>query len=693
MATPMEAITARAGRNSDLLVVGGVVWIVVMMILPMPPLLLDLLLACNISLSLLILMLTMNVNEALQFSVFPSLLLVTTLFRLALNISSTRLVLLEGQAGQIIQAFGNFVVGGNMVVGLVIFLILVIIQFIVITKGAERVAEVAARFTLDAMPGKQMSIDADLNAGLINEAEARKRRRSIEQEADFYGAMDGASKFVKGDAIAGIIITVINILGGLAVGVAQRGLPFDQALSRYTILTVGDGLVSQIPALLISTATGILVTRASSEGNMGQDLGRQLLSQPRVLGMAAAVLFLFGLAPGLPTVPFWIIAASMGLLARQTARNRRTETEAEQAAVRERESEESKKPESVLSLLAVDPMELEIGYGLIPLVDAAQGGDLLDRITMIRRQSALELGLVVPPIRIRDNMQLVPSAYSIKIRGAEVGKGELMPSHYMAMDAGSVAEPIDGITTTEPAFGLPALWVTEERRAAAELAGYTVVDAPSVLATHLSELIKRHAPELLGRQDVKALLDQVKQDASAVVDELTPDLLSLGEIQRVLQNLLREGVAIRNLVVILEALSDRARTTKDSDLLTEAVREALARQLTRQYMAEAGYIPAITLDPSIEQTIADSVRSGDTGLVLTVDPAFAQKLLNRLAQVAERAAAMGHQAVVVAAPGVRLPLRRLMERALPRIPVLSYAELAADAEIRSVGMVRLEHEG
>ncbi len=562
----------------------------------------------------------MNIQGALQFSIFPSLLLITTLFRLALNVSSTRLILLQGYAGEIIRAFGNFVVGGNYVVGFVVFLILVVIQFIVITKGAERVAEVAARFTLDAMPGKQMSIDADLNAGLIDEKEARRRRAEIEREADFYGAMDGASKFVKGDAIAGLVITAINIIGGFAVGVGQRGMGLGEALQHYTLLTVGDGLVTQIPALLIATATGIIITRAASEANMGRDVSHQLLSEPRVLAIAAGVLVLFAVVPGLPTVPFLVLSLLFGLLGYASSRRHQERQVQEMEKEAQREAEEAKKPERVSALLKLDAIELEIGYSLIPLVDANQGGDLLDRITMIRRQIAIELGLVVPPIRIRDNMQLGPNAYVIKIKGIEVGRGELMPGHYLAMESGPVSKRVSGIETREPAFGLPALWIPEEAKEEAELAGYTVVDSPSIIATHLTEIIRSNAAELLGRQDVKKLLDELKEDHAALVDEVVPELLTVGEVQRVLQNLLREGVPIRDLVTILETLGDFAWATKDQIFLTEKVREALARQISKQYTNDQGYIPVITLDPAWEQEIADALQHTDRGLTIALAP-------------------------------------------------------------------------
>ena len=687
-----SSLMERLTSGNDIVVVLGVVLIVVMMILPLPPVFLDLLLAVNISLGLLVLLLTMSITEPLQLSVFPSLLLIATLFRLALNVSSTRLILLHGFAGRIIEAFGSFVVGGNYVVGFVIFLILVVIQFVVITKGAERAAEVAARFTLDAMPGKQMSIDADLNAGLINDDEARMRRRDIEREADFYGSMDGASKFVKGDAIAGIIITVINILGGFAIGVGQQGLPFAEALQRYTLLTVGDGLVSQIPALLIATATGIIITRAASDNSMGEELTQQLFSDPKVLRVAAGVLLFFAFIPGLPVVPFLLLGGVSGGFSHVLQKWQVNQALVKQQRVEEAELEETKRPENVLNYLQLDRIELEIGYGLVPLVDAKQGGDLLERVTMIRRQMALEMGLVIPPVRIRDNLQLAPGAYAIKVKGVTVGQGELMPNHYLCMDSGGVVEPMPGIETREPAFGLPALWVPAARRQEAEIAGYTVVDPPSVLATHLTETIRRYAHELVGRQEVKLLLDGLKEEYGAVVDELVPNVMTLGEIQKVFQNLLREGISIRNPVTILESLADYAPMTKDTDVLTEYVREALARQISQSHTGDQGFIPVITLDPAIEDMISAAIQHTERGTFVNLDPKDAGRLLDEMAKAWEKASAGGHQAVMLCSPAIRLALRRLTERVLPSLAIISYNEIAHDSSAQAVGMVTWDHE-
>lgn len=688
MAKTGLSVNQGVGRVSDLFVIIAVVLIVVMMVLPLPPFVLDLLLAVNISLSLLILLIAMNIREALEISVFPSLLLVTTLFRLALSVSSTRLILLTGNPGKIIVAFGDFVVGGNYVVGFVIFLILVVVQFIVITKGSERVAEVAARFTLDAMPGKQMSIDADLNSGLITEAEARYRRIQIAREADFYGSMDGASKFVKGDAIAGIIIIIIDLLGGFAIGMFQRGMDFSAALSTYALLTVGDGLVSQIPALLVSTATGIIVTRGASENNLGRDVTEQLFSHYRVLGTAAVVVAVFGLVGGLPKLPFLVLAGSLGAISFSIRKAEQGEQLEEDAALEQQQLEEARKPESLVSLLQVDQIELEIGYSLIPLVDEAQGGDLLDRISMIRRQCAIELGLLVPVIRIRDNLQLSPDEYVVKIKGIQVGRGELMINHYLAMDAGGVTEQVPGIPTTEPAFGLSALWVDSANRERAEYAGYTVVDPPAILATHLTEIIREHAHELLGRQEVKALLDGAREDYSAVVDELMPDLLSIGEIQKVLQNLLREGVPIRNMVTILETLADMAPVTRDPDYLTEYVREALSRQISQMYL-ENGELTVLTLSPEWEEQIAQSIDYTDRGLSVALDPRVLQDLYQELGLALEQH--IMPYPVILVSPQIRMAVKRLTERAIPRLIVLSYNEISPDIQVKAVGTVMRNH--
>ncbi|WP_408954535.1 flagellar biosynthesis protein FlhA [Natroniella sp. ANB-PHB2] len=691
MATPLERIQqSNWAQYNDVIFAVAVIMVVIMFIIPLPTVLLDLLLTLNISLGLTILLVSMYLVNPLELSVFPSLLLIATLFRLALNVSTTRLILGQADAGNVIEAFGDFVVGGNYVVGFVIFVILVAIQFIVITKGAERVAEVSARFTLDAMPGKQMSIDADLNSGLITEAEARQKREEIRQEADFYGAMDGASKFVKGDAIAGIIITLINVLGGLVIGVIQLGMPITDALQTYTLLTVGDGLVSQIPALLISTATGIVVTRAASEGNLGQDFTKQLLAQPKSLVLVAVVLFVLGLFSPLPTFPFLLLAILAGGLGYLLYDASVEEIKEEVAAVEEEEVEEYREQENITQLLQVDPMEVEVGYNLIPLVVPEQGGDLLDRVSMIRRQCALELGIVIPPIRIRDNMQLEPTHYRVNLRGVEIAEHEILADKYLAMDSGMATEEIEGIDTTEPAFGLPALWVDEAEKEKAEMAGYTIVDPPSVVATHLTELVKSHAHELLGRQEVKELIDNVKDDYSAVVDELIPDLLSIGQVQKVLQNLLKEGISIRDLVSILEVLADQARNTQDKKILTEYVRQdALSRHISKKYKDDNSNIYVITLAPQLEEKLSEAMEHTEQGSYLALEPNITQQILNNLAQEVEKVSNQGYEPIVLTAPIIRYHFKELTQQIAPNLVVLSFNELEPYLNVQTVGMVRL----
>ena len=675
-------------KYSDVMIAVAIVTIVVMMIIPLPTLLLDMLICLNITIALLVVMSVIYNKEALDLSIFPSLLLITTLFRLALNISSTRLILLEGYAGEVITAFGNFVVGGNPVVGFIMFIILVAINFIVITKGSERVAEVSARFTLDAMPGKQMSIDADLNQGAITDAEAKIRREKIQHEADFFGAMDGASKFVKGDAIAAILIMFINITGGFVIGMLQRNLGAAQALQTYTLLTVGEGLVSQIPALLISTATGLIVTRAGAEGNIGSDMVGQLIHNDRIYFILSGVLLFFALVPGLPGLPFTVLAVACFVIARLLRKGTEVKTESQQEAKKVQEKKKATTPENIVSLLQVDPMELEIGYSLIPLVDTGQGGDLLDRIVMIRRQCALELGLVVPTIRIRDNIQIKPNAYIIKLKGIEIAKGELMLDHYLAMNSGTVFEEVPGIETTEPAFGLPALWIPENEREQAELNGYTVVDAVSVLATHITEVIKQHADEILGRQETQNLIDNLKKTNQALVDEVVPDLLTVGEVQKVLANLLRERISIRDIGTILEVLSDYARATKDTEILTEYVRHAMNRQITQQNV-QNGTLPCITLDPALENRIAGGVQRTDHGSYVSIDPDSMQKLIAALNEELPKLTNMGYQPIVLTSPAVRLYFRKLVERSIPGLIVLSHAEIEQNVEIQILGVVKI----
>ena len=677
-------------KNSDMLLAVGVIVILTLMIVPLPSALLDVLLALNISSALVLLLVSLYLTNPLELSVFPSLLLIMTLFRLSLNIASTRLILGEAYAGEIIHSFGSFVVKGNYVVGFIIFLILVIIQFVVIVKGAGRIAEVAARFTLDAMPGKQMSIDADLNAGIITEEEARERRLQIAREADFYGAMDGASKFVKGDAIAGLIITTINIIGGLIIGMVQMNMPISQALQTYSLLTIGDGLVSQIPALLVSTAAGMVVTRAASEDNLGSDLTRQLLAKPKALFIASGTLFLFGITPGLPMVPFFILSVIVGTV----GYGLRKQAEREQMEeVAEKEAELPAPQEEIENYLQVDPLELEIGYNLIALVDSEMGGDLFERITSMRKQMALELGIIVPPIRVRDNLQLNPDEYVIKIRGNEVARNEIYMGHYLAMNAGNVEQKIDGIETIEPAFGLPAVWIREDQRHEAELAGYTVVEPSAVLTTHLVEIIRKHADKLLGRQEVQQLLDTLKNDYPAVVNELVPDQLSLGAIQKVLQNLLREGIPIRDLVTILETLADYASVTKNVEVLTEYVRYALSDTIAKLYQDENGVIHAITVDPKIEQLITTTLQSQkQLTNNLGLPPQIVQSIYRSVAENVEQATSMGYHPVIICSPTIRAYFRKLIEGQFPEVAVISFGELPPDIQIESIGKVRISNE-
>ncbi|MCR6096059.1 flagellar biosynthesis protein FlhA [Salipaludibacillus agaradhaerens] len=666
-----------------------VILIVIMLIIPLPTGVIDFLIVINITFALLIILVSMNTREPLQFSIFPTLLLLVTLFRLGLNVSTTRAILgNQGDAGNVIETFGQFVVGGNALVGFVVFVILVVIQFVVITKGAERVSEVGARFTLDAMPGKQMSIDADLNAGMISDIEARERRKKIEQEADFYGSMDGASKFVKGDAIAGIVIVIINIIFGLVIGMMQEGLAVAEAANKYTLLTVGDGLVSQIPALLIATATGIVVTRASSDGNLGHDVTSQLLAYPKMLYVAAGTIAALGFFTPIEAFVTTTIAAVLGVGGFLLGKSEKElleldEVEEEQGG----EEEDIKSPESVINLLQVDPIEFEFGYGLIPLADTNQGGDLLDRVVMIRRQLAIEMGMIVPVIRIRDNIQLQPNEYSIKIKGNEIAKGELLLDHFMAMSPGVEDEAITGIETVEPAFGLPALWISEELKEQAELSGYTVVDPPSVVSTHLTEVVKRHAHELLGRQETKQLVDHLGETYPTLVEDVTPNPLSIGEIQKVLSNLLKEKVSIRNLPVIFETLADYGQMSKDSDLLTEYVRQALSRQISKQYAEEGEPLYVITVSSSVEKMVADAIQQTEHGAFLNLDPNSTQAIIQSMMTEVEKMQEMGQMPMLLCSPAVRMYIRHLIERYMPHVPVLSYNELEPHIEVQSVGVV------
>lgn len=677
-------------RARDLSVLLVIVMIVAMLIIPFPTWLLSLLIIFNVSLALLILLITMNTKEALQFSIFPSILLLMTLFRLGLNVSTTRSILSKGEAGDVVHTFGSFVIGGNIVVGLVIFIILVIINFIVITKGAERVSEVAARFTLDAMPGKQMSIDADLNAGIISEQEARERREKVAQEADFYGSMDGATKFVKGDAIAGIIITFINLVFGIVIGVVQLELPFSEAINRFSLLTVGDGLVSQIPALLMSTATGLVVTRAASDGNLGQDITKQLFAFPKMLYVTGGTILLLGLFTPIGIVLTLPVGGLLIVGGYMMSRTPVMEKEEIEELEEEIQGDELKSPESVVSLLNVDPIEFEFGYGLIPLADANQGGDLLDRIVMIRRQLALELGLVIPVVRIRDNIQLQPNEYRLKIKGNEMARGNLLLDHYLAISPGVDDESIEGIDTVEPSFGLPAKWITEDMKEQAELAGYTVVDPPSVVSTHITEIIKNHAHELLGRQETKQLIDHLKESYPILVEEVTPNPFSIGDIQKVLANLLKENVSIRNLPVIFETLADYGKMTDDTNILSEYVRQALARQITNQYCTDGQTLKVVTLSGKVEKIIADGIQQTEHGNYLSLDPNVSQQILEAMAEQIEQLSLMEQVPIVLCSPAVRMYVRQLTERYFPQVPILSYNELESNVEVQSVGVVNIE---
>ncbi len=693
----MATVTEPAGasqliKHPDILMSVGVVAIIMVMLLPLPRFILDLLLSFDITLSVIILLVGLQVRRPIEFSVFPSILLMITLFRLSLNIASTRLILLHGNegagaAGEVIRAFGNFIVGGNYTVGLVVFTILVVINFVVVTKGAGRVAEVAARFTLDAMPGKQMSIDADLNAGVINETDARRRRREITEEADFYGAMDGASKFVRGDAIAAVIITLVNILGGLAIGVLQQGMSPGLAAQTYTVLTVGEGLVAQIPALIVSTAAGIVVTRAASDMDLGGAMTKQLLMSSKPVGIAAGILLALGLVPGLPHLAFLVLGSAVAYIAYHLHQEELREAAPPPTPT------VPKTDEGPTRVTPLDLMEVQVGYGLIGLVEGTQGTALLDRIKALRRQFAETMGFVVPPIHIRDNLQLRPNEYAIMLKGVEVAKADVLPGHLLAINPGTGQKGgVHGIETKEPAFGLPALWIQEDAREQAQIAGYTVVDASSAIATHLSELVKRYSYELLGRQEVQALLDEVGKSHPKLVEELIPTMVPLGTVVRVLGNLLKEGIPIRDLRSILEAISDQASISKDAELLTEYARQALARTITKQYQAPDGSLQVITLDPRLDRSLADQVAALPPGAALQLDPTLSHKLLTGIKQAAERVAARGQQPIVLCSQGLRRHLRRHSDRILHSVPVMGFNEVDAFVRLQSLDTVRVDLE-
>ncbi|WP_303672741.1 flagellar biosynthesis protein FlhA [Vampirovibrio chlorellavorus] len=681
-------------KHNDVLLAVGIVFVVTMMVIPLSPLILDVFLTLNIALSVTILLVTLYTQEPLQYSTFPTILLFATLFRLGLNVSTTRLILLNGEAGQVVHAFGNFVIGGNYVVGMLIFIILIIINFIVITNGAGRVSEVAARFTLDAMPGKQLSIDADLNAGMIDEKEAKRRRQNIQREADFYGTMDGASKFVKGDAIAAIIITVINIVGGLIIGVMQMGMPLEQAAATFTTLSVGDGLVSQLPALIISAATGILVTRVNdSEVSLGDEIGGQMFQNPKVMAIMGSLMLLMGMIPGLPNLPFLTVGALAVGGSFLLVKNTREKAEMKLLEDNKAKTVQKKKTttENVLDLLQVETMELEIGYRLVPLIEAEAGGDLLERIAQIRKQVALEFGFVLPSIRVRDNLQLPPNQYNIKLRGVTIDQGEVMADLWLAMSTDpDIIEPIQGIETKEPAFGLPALWIEADEKEQAEMNGYTVVSASAVVSTHLTEFIKKNSADILGRADVQNLLTNVKKSNESLVTDLVPDTLTEAEIQIILQNLLREKVSIRDMVTILESLGYHCRVNKDPDYLTEQVRMALSRSICKQHQnPDTGELPVLTLDPTVEEQMAQGLTQD--GQTLALGPVFTQKLFAALNQEIERViGAHGVQPVLLCNARLRLPFRRMIERMLPQIAVLSYNEIGPSVKATAVGSVRVD---
>lgn len=686
----------RFSKNVDLLIAFGLIAVLAVMIIPLPAFMLDLALTGSLTLALLILLVGIYTDRSLDFSIFPSLLLLTTLFRLALNVATTRLILTnghrgEGAVGQVIHAFGHFVIGDSYVTGFVVFVILVVINFIVITKGSGRVAEVAARFTLDAMPGKQMSIDADLNAGLINETEARQRRKDIEKEADFYGSMDGASKFVRGDAIAGIIITLINIVGGLLIGVLQKGLDLQTAAKTYTMLTIGDGLVSQIPALIISVAAGIVVTRNSGSQNLGQEVAGQLFLKPRAVYIAASIVGLFGVVPGLPTLPFFLTAGVLAGIAWVIQRFNQEKREREESV----KEEQSRKPlkENIESMLPLDLVELEVGYGLINIVESDQSGDLLERIVSIRKQFALDMGIVVPSVHIRDNLQLEPGEYRVLIKGNKVGGGQLRPENLLAMDPGNVSRAIPGIKTKEPAFGLDALWIGKGQKEEAEIAGYTVVDLPTVMATHLTEIIRSHAHELFGRQEADNLIENFKKNYPKVVQELIPDVLPLGSVVKVLQNLLKEQVSIRDLLTIFETLADEGHKNKDTEVLTEATRRALSRSITHKYMNDRGEIAVMTLAPRVEELVANSLLQTEQGVQLVMDPRQAQSLLTHISKTIEMHPEIAGTPILLTSPTARRHIFKLTNRFLPQVVVLSHNEISSDAQIQAVGLVEMGHAG
>lgn len=690
MAGINDKVVNRIGKNMDILVAVVAIGIISLIILPIPKELLDFLLTANITLSIVIFMMTLFISNVLEFSIFPTLLLMTTLYRLGLNVGSLRLILGQGDAGKVIAAFGGFVTGNNYIVGAIIFIIIFIIQFVVIVNGAGRVSEVAARFTLDAMPGKQMAIDADLNSGIIEESEARKRRQDLQQEADFYGAMDGASKFVKGDAIAGIIIVIVNFVGGITIFGLMKDVPILTAIKQFGLLTIGDGLVSQVPALLISTASAILVTRSAAPTAFGTELGKQLFSTPKALGITAGVLFVLGLVPAFPHIPFFTLSITCGVIAYflvEENKQKASEEQKKEAATAQKSAIE-KEPEDVSRYIQVEPLEIEIGYGLIPLAESAEGGDLLERISSIRKQSALQMGILIQPIRIRDNLQLNPDEYVIKIRGNEVGKGEVFHNHFLVMDPGNNVIDLPGRKTIEPAFKLPAVWIEKNLKDKAEMMGYTIVDPTAVMVTHLSEIIKTHSNELMGRQEVKKLIDMLKESHSAVVDELIPNMLSLGEVQKVLQNLLRERVPIKDLLTILETLADYAGNIKDTEVLTEYVRHRLGRTIVMNYVNSQSKLDIITIHPQLEQYIHENIQKSFQGSFPAIDPSVNTKILEKIDAILE--STQVQSTVILASPRIRVAFKRLIEMAFPQLAVLSLNEIPNSIDLEGIGMVSVD---
>ncbi|MGR3317830.1 MAG: flagellar biosynthesis protein FlhA [Candidatus Anammoxibacter sp.] len=686
-----NSVPQKKSSMAGLMMPVALVMIIIILIVPLPAFLLDILITTNIALSILVLMVVLNTKESAEMSVFPSLLLFVTLFRLTINVASTKLILLDGYAGEVINAFGNVVVGGNLVVGMVVFLILVVIQFVVVNKGATRVAEVAARFTLDAMPGKQMSIDSDLNAGMITEPEAKERREKISNEAEFYGAMDGAGKFVQGDALAGIIITMINLVGGIAFGIS-RGMPLVDTVQTYSILTIGDGLGAQIPSFITAVSMGLLITKTRSKEHLGDDIGRQLFRKARPLIITASVLVLLSLLPGLPKLPFLMLAVPLVLMIRGIRKSGKKVLEAKQEKKVEQKAKPKLDDKSIEQLLFVERLGIEIGYNLIQLADQSLTGGILDRINILRKELAKELGFIVPPIRLRDNLQLESNKYAIKIKGQEIATGELHPGYFLALDPGSATVELEGIKAVDPTYGMAGVWVTEDQKEHAESGGYTLVDAVSVLITHLSEIVKTHGHEIISREDVQKLIDNVNSENPAIVKEVIPALLSLGGVHEVLKNLLRERVSIRDLVTILETIGDHAGTCKDPELLTEYVRQSISRTVCQKFVTKENKLFIVSIDPVLDQKISNSLHKTETGSFLALEPELAQKFVDEIMTVVKESISMSYEAVILSSSNTRTHIRKLIENLLPTVPVLSYKEVPFGIQIESVGIVNVANE-